>query len=151
MNEQDEMQDEDTLEIASKTWKRSMNAVSTQGFREGREDGSMSVYQEGFDKGYVDAFKISFILGAYKGFLKQLGKDVKFPEEIKIMLDQSKKGMCYLCANESTKPLDGYKNIDEIRNCQREHAQKIIKIIKDIMDPLLNESKIDVTSSYLNL
>ncbi|NP_001161252.1 uncharacterized protein LOC100313522 isoform X1 [Nasonia vitripennis] len=138
--------DEDSLELASKTWNRVIDSASKTGFREGIKDGSMSVFQDGFDRGYKQAFRVTFLLGVYKGLANSMMKDVQLPLQVENILSKSKKGLCYLCEIESKgTTVAPDQSIDEIENCQKDHPDKILQILKDYFDPLFQEQNIDLS------
>ncbi|XP_058790130.1 uncharacterized protein LOC131663644 [Phymastichus coffea] len=139
--------DEDKF-LASKTWNKIIDSASKIGYREGIEDGSSTVFQDGFDRGYRDGFKTAFLLGTYKGISDQLTKKLKHPEEIENILSDTKKSVCYLCETQSSADKSS-ESIVEVENCQSEHYNKISKILQDYFDPILKVNSIN--PSMLNV
>ena len=105
----------------------------------------MSVFQDGFDRGYKEAFKITFLIGIYKGLANCLIKELDHPTEIENLLSKTKRGICYLCEMEIKDAADvPEKTIVEIENCQKEHSSKILKSLEEYFHPLLKKHNIDL-------
>ncbi|XP_014215630.1 uncharacterized protein LOC106644568 [Copidosoma floridanum] len=143
MDNQVDENDEDILQIASKTSSKAIKSVAKTGYREGVQDGSESVFQEGFDRGYKQAFPSTFKLGVYYGLANSLLKGVKHPTEIKDILCSAKKGICYVCKTEIDKISENpLMSIDTVVTCQKEHEDKVLKTLFDYFDPLFKNHNI---------
>jgi hypothetical protein len=104
----------------------------------------MSVFQEGFDRGYKDAFKTAFLVGVYKALANCTVKNLEHPTEIENILSSAKKGLCYICETEAKEATDlSIKPISEVESCQAEHSDKILKILQNYFHPLLKEANIN--------
>ncbi|XP_011504353.1 PREDICTED: uncharacterized protein LOC105367360, partial [Ceratosolen solmsi marchali] len=131
---------EETFELASKTWNRVINSATKTGYREGIKDGSLSVFQEGFDRGYKVAFKTSFLIGVYKALANCIATNLEHPMEIENILHATKKGVCYLCETKTKEDKDMHeKSISEIECYQTEHSDRILKVLQNHYNPLLKE------------
>lgn len=107
----------------------------------------MSVYQQGFDKGYDAAFKTALTLGKYKGLATALPKDLEHPPEILEILNVTRKGECCICIGEQkdgkSEDLDK-KSLTEIIETQKEHSAQVVKTLHDYFQPLLKEHGLDI-------
>lgn len=132
--------DED-LSIATKNWNRLVTSASTVGYKEGLEDGQESVFQEGFDKGYEDAFNIAFTIGKYKGMVSSIQRNVQIPSNINDILNESRKGVCYICNEESQeKNLDNFIEdmpFADIQKQQKKHSTNVIETLNKYFEPIL--------------
>ncbi|XP_043462152.1 uncharacterized protein LOC122498475 isoform X2 [Leptopilina heterotoma] len=116
-----------------------------KGYREGMDDGSDDVLQEGFDLGYVEAFKTSFAIGIYKSMAQALPKTVEISKEIEEILRTSDTGACVLCKNTvsvSSRRKTEEKTLEQILKEQRQHSAHIIKMLYDYFVPLLKEHNV---------
>ncbi|XP_078034607.1 uncharacterized protein LOC144468775 [Augochlora pura] len=139
---------EESLDIAAKDWNRVINAAKKIGYKEGIEIGSDAVFQEGFDKGYEEGFKSAFNLGKFKSLLNTVSQDVKYPEDIKEILDKTRRGACHICFMESQNPNYGTQKLfAHVINEQREHSAKIMQRLCQyfhlrVKDLNINESSV---------
>lgn len=120
---------EDFSNLASKEWNRIIEAAKKHGYREGVEDGADSVFQEGFDKGYKEAFETAFLLGKFKSLLNAMPRDIEHPQNIKKILDKTRRGACRVCATESQDTSDVEKSFTEIVNEQRLHSVSVLQTL----------------------
>ncbi|EFN79931.1 uncharacterized protein LOC105187314 [Harpegnathos saltator] len=139
-------QDDDSLDIASKSCKRVVDIATKTGYREGVQDGEDSVLQESFDIGYKDGFKTAFILGKYKGLSHALSSNIKHPVDIAATLDKTKRGICWICKMESENTTYNYENISfsEILKNQKKHSTEVLNKLHEHFQPVLKESNIEV-------
>ncbi|XP_014606203.1 PREDICTED: uncharacterized protein LOC106787934 [Polistes canadensis] len=147
------LEDED-LFIGYKNWDRLVAAASTIGYKEGIEDGQESVFQEGFDMGYRDAFNNAFKLGKYKSLTSSIEENIQLPSVVKTILSETKKGMCYICNEESLS-----KNVDrqieddlfvDIVEKQKTHSKDVIEILHQNLESVLIKNNIDIHGSVLD-
>ncbi|KAH0556599.1 uncharacterized protein LOC123274601 [Cotesia glomerata] len=139
MNDSSEI--DETLEVASKTWDRVIETANKTGFREGVDVGSEAVLQEDFDRGYVDGFKIAYILGKYKGLANSLFKNIEHPKEINDILEKTRRGACHICESQYSGVIQDQA---KILAKHEEHTLKICKILQGYFEPLLKNFKIDI-------
>ncbi|XP_076656602.1 uncharacterized protein LOC143361242 [Halictus rubicundus] len=119
---------EESLDIATKDWNRVINTAKKVGYKEGIESGSDSVFQEGFDKGYEEGFKTAFNLGKLKSLLNTIAQDTEHPQDIKEILDKTRRGACHTCSMVSKNPnYETDKPFSEVIDEQRQHSTKIIQ------------------------
>ncbi|KAF7990843.1 hypothetical protein HCN44_000648 [Aphidius gifuensis] len=136
----DHNSDDESLELGSKSWNRIFTAAIKTGYREGVEEGSSTVLQSDFDIGYVDGFKIAFILGKYKAIANLYLKDTQHPQEIIDILNTTKRGACYICKLEQNS-----ENLDpQAIELHKEHTTKILNKLYDYFLPLLKNKNIDL-------
>ncbi|XP_033328195.2 uncharacterized protein LOC117221384 [Megalopta genalis] len=139
---------EESLDIAAKDWDRVINAAKKIGYKEGVENGSDAVFQEGFDKGYEEGFKSAFNLGKFKSLLNTVTQDIKYPQDVKEILDKTRRGACHICLMESQNPnYETEKLFSQVIDEQREHSTKIMQRLcqyfhLNVKDLNINESTI---------
>ncbi|XP_051166712.1 uncharacterized protein LOC127284998 [Leptopilina boulardi] len=141
----EEANDTEELEIGERTWKRAVESAGKSGYREGMDDGSDAVLQEGFDVGYAEAFKTAFALGMYKSMAKALPDDVKIAPEIVEILRTTDTGACVLCKTEpsvSSRRKTEEKTLEQVLKAQREHSAHTIKTLYDYFVPLLKQHNV---------
>ncbi|XP_076166818.1 uncharacterized protein LOC143146417 [Ptiloglossa arizonensis] len=137
-------QTEESLNIAAKDWNRITNAAREVGYREGIQNGSDIVSQEGFDKGYIEAFKTAFILGKFKSLLNIMPQNIKHPQNINKILDKTRRGACYICVLESqNRNDDTQKPFSQIINEQKSHSIKVIEKLYQYFKPYIKDLNID--------
>ncbi|KAK0087246.1 hypothetical protein PV325_001402 [Microctonus aethiopoides] len=137
--------DDDTLNIGSKTWNRLMDGMSKTGFREGVEEGSQAILQADFDKGYVDGFKTAFILGKYKSLAIFELNEIEHPKEINDILEKTQRGVCHICDLESSNEnLRGDSEI--IINNHQKHVSTVLNKLYSYFSPLLKDRGIDISN-----
>lgn len=109
------------------------------------DDGSDAVLQEGFDLGYVEAFKTSFAIGIYKSMAQALPKTVTISREIEEILRTADTGACVLCKNTvtvSSRRKAEEKTLEQLLKEQRQHSAHVIRILHDYFVPLLKEHNV---------
>ncbi|XP_047360482.1 uncharacterized protein LOC124953317 [Vespa velutina] len=141
------LEDED-LFIGYKNWDRLITAASTIGYKEGIEDGQESVFQEGFDMGYKDAFNTAFMLGKYKGLISSMQQNMELSSVVKDILHETKKGICYICNEESqNKDVNGQIEdmpfIDIIEK-QKTYSKNVIKTLHKNLELIMVKNNIDI-------
>ncbi|KAL2738393.1 yae1 domain-containing protein 1 [Vespula maculifrons] len=148
------LKDED-LFIGYKNWNRLITAASTIGYKEGIEDGEESVFQEGFDMGYKDAFNIAFMLGKYKGLISSTQQNVELSSFVKNILHETKKGICYIC-NEESQSKDINEQTEDIPfidlvEKQKTYSKNVIKTLHKNLELIMIKNNIDVEKLALNI
>ncbi|PBC33919.1 uncharacterized protein LOC108003963 [Apis cerana] len=141
-NSINELDIEDSLKIASKEWNRIINAATKDGYREGIEDGSNSVFQESFNNGYKEGFQIAFILGKFKSLLNIISRDVEHPQNINEILDKIKRGICHICVTEFQN-INDQKIFSEIINEQRSYSLKVLQTLYQYFQPYVKQLNIN--------
>ncbi|XP_014467664.1 PREDICTED: uncharacterized protein LOC106740795 [Dinoponera quadriceps] len=143
-------EDDDSLDIASKCWKRVIDTATKTGYREGIQDGADSVLQKGFDIGYEDGFKTAFMLGKYKSLSLVLLSGIKHPVDVAITLDKTKQGICWICSMESQNITCNYESISfsEVLNNQRKHSTEIINKLHEHFQSVLKEPNIKIGLNF---
>ncbi|XP_034176870.1 uncharacterized protein LOC117602677 [Osmia lignaria lignaria] len=139
----DVVKTDDSLNIAAKDWNRTIEIAKKHGYREGVASGADSVFQEGFDIGYKEAFQTAFILGKFKSILNFNPQDVKLPDHIKEILDKTRRGACYICMEESEGRNDMQKSLSQIINEQRTYSLNIIQTLYEYFQPYVKELNIN--------
>ena len=135
---------EDSLDIATKSWNRIINAAKTSGYREGVENGSNDVFQEGFNKGYEEGFKTAFILGKFKSLINAMPQNTEHPQHIRDVLDKTRRGACYICATESRSTDENIqKPLSQCVNEQRAHSTEHIRALRQYFQSYVKELNID--------
>ncbi|KAI4492078.1 hypothetical protein M0802_010086 [Mischocyttarus mexicanus] len=146
--------EDDDLFIGYKNWDRLVAAASTIGYKEGIEDGEESVFQEGFDMGYKDAFNNAFKLGKYKGLISSIQDDIQLPSIVKTILSETKKGICYICDEETlSKNVDRQTEDDTFVNIvekQKTNSKNVIETLHQNLESVLIKNNIDVHRSTLD-
>ncbi|XP_011303496.1 yae1 domain-containing protein 1 [Fopius arisanus] len=142
----EDCENDETLDLASRTWSRVMESASKAGYREGVDEGSQEVLQSDFDVGYSDGFKISFLLGKYKA-LAALNPE-KIPPDIQKILEATRRGECHICHLESSGEINLLESQEVIR-AHRDHITKIIHKLKENFSPLLREKNIKIEEPEL--
>ena len=110
------------------------------------DDGSNFVFQENFDNGYKEGFQTAFILGKFKSLLNSVPKDVEYPQNIKEILDKTKRGACHICAAEFQDIDNTNKSFDEILDEQRSYSVQVLQTLYKYFQPYvkqLNISELD--------
>lgn len=110
------------------------------------DDGSNFVFQENFDNGYKEGFQTAFILGRFKSLLNSVPKDVEYPQNIKEILDKTKRGACHICAAEFQDIDNTNKSFDEILDEQRSYSVQVLQTLYKYFQPYvkqLNISELD--------
>lgn len=130
-----EFDSEDSLHLAYKNWDRITDAAKKTGYREGIEDGTNSVFQEGFDKGYEEGFQTAFLLGKFKSLLNSIPSNIEHPQDIKEILDKTRRGACRLCATASQDSSTEEKSFSEITNEQRAHSMQVLDTLHEYFQP----------------
>ncbi|EZA51287.1 hypothetical protein DMN91_012905 [Ooceraea biroi] len=146
-NEDNSMENDDSLYIASKCWKRVMDAAAKTGYREGIQDGADSVLQHGFDIGYKDGFETAFTLGRYKSLVTALSPTTKHPDDVTAVFDQTRRGACWICSVESrneAKPSYQHVPFSEILNQQRTHSVQVIERLREYREAILQKAGIRI-------
>ncbi|XP_046829548.1 uncharacterized protein LOC124428969 [Vespa crabro] len=141
------LEDED-LFIGYKNWDRLITAASTIGYKEGIEDGQESVFQEGFDMGYKDAFNTAFMLGKYKGLINSMQQNMELSSVVKDILHETKKGICYIC-NEESKNKDVNGQIEDVPfidiiEKQKTYSKNVIKTLHKNLELIIVKNNIDI-------
>ncbi|KYN03499.1 PREDICTED: uncharacterized protein LOC108773409 [Cyphomyrmex costatus] len=142
--------DDESLNIASKCWKRITDAAVKTGYREGIQDGADSVLQEGFDIGYKDGFETAFILGRYKGLAAASTFTLEHPTDVAVALEKTRRGACWICNVESqTKPFNPHENasFSEILSKQRENSAEVINRLHEYFKLDLEKSDTGINST----
>ena len=143
-NSKNSSETEDSLDIAAKSWNRIINAAKTSGYREGVENGSNDVFQEGFDKGYEEGFKTAFILGKLKSLINAMPRNTEHPQHINDVLDKTRRGACYICVTESQNTDENIqKPLSQIVNEQRAHSTEHIQALRHYFQSYVKELNID--------
>ncbi|KYN19522.1 PREDICTED: uncharacterized protein LOC108761459 [Trachymyrmex cornetzi] len=148
--EYDSTRDDDSLYVASKCWKRLVDAAIKTGYREGIQDGADSVLQEGFDIGYKDGFETAFTLGRYKGLAVASTLTLEHPTDVAAVLKRARRGACWICEVESrnkTSNLHEKAPFSEVLNEQREHSAETINRLHEYLEPILKKSGIEINST----
>ncbi|XP_017891635.1 putative tRNA 2'-phosphotransferase [Ceratina calcarata] len=127
-----ESDSEDSFNVACKNWDRITDAAKKTGYRKGIEDGTDSVFQEGFDKGYKEGFQTAFLLGKFKSLLNVVPPNVERPQNIKEILDKTRRGACYLCMTASHEEEKSFSQID---NEQQLHSIRILQTLHEYFQP----------------
>lgn len=119
---------DESLDIATKDWDRVINTAKKVGYKEGIESGSDSVFQEGFNKGYEEGFKIAFNLGKLKSLLRIVAEDTEHPQDIKEILEKTRRGACHICSMVSQNPnYETDEPFTQVIDEQRKHSRKIMQ------------------------
>ncbi|XP_035727971.1 uncharacterized protein LOC118444127 [Vespa mandarinia] len=148
------LEDED-LFIGYKNWDRLITAASTIGYKEGIEDGQESVFQEGFDMGYKDAFNTAFMLGKYKGLISSMQQNMELSSVVNDILHETKKGICYIC-NEESQNKDDNGQIEDmpfinIIEKQKTYSKNIIKTLHKNLELIMVKNNIDIHKLPTNI
>ncbi|KZC06177.1 hypothetical protein WN55_10086 [Dufourea novaeangliae] len=135
---------EESLHVAAKNFVRIINAAKKGGYREGVENGSDSVFQEGFDRGFEEGFKHGFVLGKFKSLLSVMPQNTEHPQDIKEILDKTRRGICYICSKE---PLimnhEIQKPYVEIIDEQKRYSTKVMQRLHQYFQPYLKDLNFD--------
>ncbi|XP_076765642.1 uncharacterized protein LOC143432697 [Xylocopa sonorina] len=142
-NSLDELDDEDSLNLASKEWNQITDTAKKGGYREGVIDGANSVFQEGFDIGYKEGFRTAFMLGKFKSLLNTASQDVKHPQNIKEILNKTRRGICHICMTESESGNNIEKPFSEIINEQKTHSINVLETLHQYFQPYVKQINID--------
>ncbi|OAD56917.1 hypothetical protein WN48_02442 [Eufriesea mexicana] len=135
----DELDINDSLNIATQEWNRITDAAKKIGYREGVEDGSNSVFQEGFNIGYREGFQTAFILGKFKSLLNTIPQDVSHPQNITENLDKTKRGACHLCITDTN---NAQKIFSKIINEQRLYSGRVLQTLYQYFQPYVKQLNI---------
>lgn len=119
-----------------------LNIFLKDGYREGIEDGSNSVFQESFNNGYKEGFQIAFILGKFKSLLNIISRDVEHPQNINEILDKIKRGICHICVTEFQN-INDQKIFSEIINEQRSYSLKVLQTLYQYFQPYVKQLNIN--------
>ncbi|CAL7949628.1 unnamed protein product [Xylocopa violacea] len=138
-----ELDGEDSLDLASKEWNHVMDTAKKSGYREGVIDGENSVFQEGFDIGYKEGFQTAFLLGKFKSLLNTISQDEKHPQNIKEILNKTRKGICHICMTESESVNNKQKSFSEIINEQRTHSINVLDTLYQYFQPYVKQINIE--------
>ncbi|XP_031833550.1 uncharacterized protein LOC116427399 isoform X2 [Nomia melanderi] len=112
--------------------------------REGLENGSDSVFQEGFDKGYEEGFKNGFILGKFKSLLNTVPQVNEHPQDIKEILNKTKRGVCNICLMESQNVnYETQKPFSQVIDEQRNHSTEVIQRLCQYFQPHVKKLNIN--------
>ncbi|XP_032686891.1 uncharacterized protein LOC116851530 [Odontomachus brunneus] len=139
--------EDDSLDIASKCWQRVINTAAKTGYREGIQNGTDSVLQEGFDIGYEDGFKIAFMLGKYKSLSLASSSTIEHPADVTVTLNKTKRGVCWICSMESQNKSCNYENISfsKVLDNQRKYSTDVINRLHEHFQSVLKESSIETS------
>lgn len=125
------------------------------GYREGIDEGSESVYQDGFDKGYEEGFPIAFALGKFKGLSTLLPNNVQHPSKIKQILEKTRRGECYVCSLESDpKKVMSPGTKEEFQSIlckQVEHSEETIETLKKYFQTVFKDQEVDIESMSFSI
>ncbi|KAG5331108.1 YAED1 protein, partial [Acromyrmex charruanus] len=146
--EYDSARDDDSLYVASKCWKRLVDASIKTGYREGIQDGADSVLQEGFDIGYKDGFETAFTLGRYKGMVATF--TLEHPTDVAAVLKRARRGACQICEVESRNETSNSHEkapFSKVLSEQREHSAEVINGLHKYLEPILKKSGIEINST----
>ncbi|XP_043511907.1 uncharacterized protein LOC122529655 isoform X1 [Frieseomelitta varia] len=134
---------ENSSNIAAKDWDRIINNAKVRGFRRGIDDGTDLVYQESFDNGYKEGFQTAFILGKFKSLLNSTPGDVEYPQNIKEILDKTRKGVCYMCATKLEDMSEtNQKSFDQIFDEQRSYSVQVLQMLYEYFQPYVKQLNI---------
>uniref|UniRef100_A0A336MWV9 CSON008710 protein n=1 Tax=Culicoides sonorensis TaxID=179676 RepID=A0A336MWV9_CULSO len=103
------MDEADDDETVLSGFRKVQEKSSIDGYAEGLSDGRDSVYQQGFDAGYEDGFKFSFLLGQYKA-LNMSARE----------FEKTSRGECQVCLN----PDLVKENVNDLRKLQQAKNEK---------------------------
>ncbi|KAK1118360.1 hypothetical protein K0M31_015062 [Melipona bicolor] len=140
-NSSNESDIEDSLNIAAKDWDRIIDSAKKGGYRKGVDDGSNFVFQESFDNGYKKGFQTAFILGKFKSLLNSVPKDVEYPQNIKEILNKTRRGACHMCAAEQDINSTN-KSFDEILDEQRSYSVQVLQTLYEYFQPYVKQLNI---------
>lgn len=104
------------------------------------DDGSNFVFQESFDNGYKEGFQTAFILGKFKSLLNSTPKDVEYPQNIKEILDKTRRGTCHMCA---VKIQNTNKSFNEIFDEQRSYSVQVLQMLYEYFQPYVEQLNIN--------
>ncbi|XP_012285447.1 uncharacterized protein LOC105702445 [Orussus abietinus] len=152
MDESEDLNTEDTLDLASKTWSRSADSAFKAGYREGIAKGEESIFQDSFDQGYKDGFQTTFALGKYKSLAFVLPKDHVCPKEVEAVLNNIKRGACYICTEQDKTSGSNVneKSFSECQKNQKDHAEKIIQMLHEYYETVMRKHGVDLNELDLN-
>lgn len=105
--------------------------------------------QEGFDIGYEDGFKIAFMLGKYKS-LSLASSTMKHPADITVILNKTKRSICWICSMESQNKSCNYENISfsKVLDNQRKYSAEVINRLHEHFQSILKESSIEMSLNF---
>lgn len=106
------------------------------------DDGSNFVFQENFDNGYKEGFHTAFILGKFKSLLNSTPRDVEYPQNIKEILDKTRRGACHMCAAELQDINDTNKRFDEILDQQRSYSVQVLQMLYEYFQSYVKQLNI---------
>ena len=111
------------------------------------DDGSNFVFQESFDNGYKEGFQTAFMLGKFKSLLNSTPRDVEYPQNVKEILDKTRRGACHMCAAKLQDINSTNKSFDEILDEQRSYSVQVLQMLYEYFQPYakqLNISESDI-------
>lgn len=113
------------------------------------------MFQEGFDMGYKDAFSMAFMLGRYKGLISSTQQNIELSSIVKDILHETKKGICYICNEESqSKDVNGQiENMPflDIVEKQKTYSKNVIETLDKNLALITLKNNIDVHELAQNI